>query len=485
MSFIKKYSLLLIPAGITLAAVVVIVLTILTSRSLAKDIAAGSLQQDRKISSLLHKKISERQPEVEKIRQDLRANDAKGVVSLAIQSTSRELISYRIFVEKRDSSQQVFDEYAQNYRVAIEELVRSMDALEAPSEMDISNALNESPQTTSGVRRNIGYSGYPNRRGMSTARRGTDNTRQKMQDAICSKRAGEIHVYANRNLFKWYEYWGDFQYAGDEQAVPDCWYSQLAYWIYEDVVDTINKLNDPSDPSDPSKNVSSSPVKRLLGVSFREAVDYPKTTGRVAYGGVGSARRSSRVYDEGMYSSRGDAPEYIRYAEGGILGVETWMGRVCDDDIDIVHFSVGVITSSSAVMPFMKELCGVKDHVYRKGNKEAGEPMTFQHNQIGILKSEVLAVERDAAENANYRYGDEAVVRVDLICEYVFNRSGYDKIKPESIKIKLGQAEPAEGTSGAPSTRGGVRQRNVRPATPPPARGGAPRRVRELPGTDI
>ena len=477
MSFIKKYSLLLIPAGIALAAVVVIVLTILTSRSLAKDIAAGSIQQDKQIARLLGDPHSERQPGVEKLHQDKRFNDAMRVKSLARQGTLRELISYRIFPEPTDSSQQVFDEYGQNYRVAIESLVRSMDALEAPSDMEIRNALNESSQTTTG-RRKIGYGGYNNRLGTPTARRGTDNTRQKMLDAICSKRAGEIRVYANRNLFKWYEYWGDFEYAGDELAVQDCWSSQLAYWIYGDVVDTINKLNAAS------QNVSSSPVKRLLGVSFREAVDYPKIRSRVAYGGVGSARRSSRVYDEGMYSARGDAPEYIRYAEGGVLGVETWMGRVCDDDIDIVHFSVGVITSSSAVRSFMEALCSAKEHVYRKGNKADGEPMTFQHNQIGILKSEVLAVERDAPDNANYRYGDEAVVRVDLICEYVFNRSGYDKIKPESIKIKLGQAETDEGTSGASSTRGGARQRNVR-STTPPARGGAPRRRREVPGTDI
>jgi len=477
MSFIKKYSLLLIPVGIALAAGVVIVLTILTSRSLAKDIAANSLQQARQITSLLRNPISEQQPEVEKIRQDVRANDAKGVVSLATQSTLRELISYRIFPKPTDSSQQVFDEYGQNYRVAVESLVRSMDALEAPSEMDIRSALNESSQTTSG---GVGRYGNYSRPGTSAAMRGNDSTRQKMLDAICSKRADAIRVYANRNLFKWYEYWGDFQYAGDKPAVQDCWYSQLAFWIYGDVVDTINQLNAAS------QNVSSSPVKRLLGVSFREAVDYPKATGRGIYGGVAAlgSRRARAGYGDDMYSSRGDSPEYIRYAEGGVLDVETWTGRVCNDDIDVVHFSVGVITSSSAVMSFMKELCSAKQHVYRKGNKEDGVPMTFQHNQIGILKSEVLAVEREAPENANYRYGDEAVVRVDLICEYVFNRSGYDKIKPESIKIQLGQAEPAEGAPGAPSMGRGAIRPGVQP-TAPPAKTDMRGRGRDLPGLDI
>ncbi len=482
MSFIKKYSVLLIPVGIALAACVVIVLTILTSRSLAKDIAANSLRQNGQITSLLRDPHSERQPDVEKIRQDRRANDVKGVVNLAMQCTLRELISYGVF-PPTDDSQQLFDEYGQNYRLAIESLVRSMKALEAPSEMEVRSALNESAQPALGGAsryRGMGSGGYYNPLGMSGAMRRNDSARKTMLDAICGKRAEEIRVYANPNLFRWYEYWGDFQFAGGDPAVQDCWYSQLAYWICEDVVATINKLNTAS------QNVYSSPVKRLLGVSFREAVDYPKTTGRVGYGGIGAAvgRRYARAdYDDGMFSTRGDAPEYIRYAEGGVLGVETWMGRVCNDDIDVIHFSVGVITSSSAVMSFMEELCSAKDHVYRKG-KVDGERLDFRHNQVGILKSEVIAVERDAPENANYRYGDEAVVRLDLVCEYIFNRGGYDEIKPESIKVQLGQAEPPEGTPGAPSLGRAPIRPGARPA-PPPARTGTRGKGRELPGLDI
>ncbi len=472
MSFIKKYSVLLLPVGIALAAGVVIVLTIVTSHSLAKDIAANSLRQNGQVTLLLRNPHSDRQPEVEKMRQDQHANDIKGVVNLATQCTLRELINYGVF-PPTDDSQQLFDEYGQDYRLAVESLVRSMQALESPSDMDIRSALNESAQTASG--RGMGHGGFYSRLGTSGAMGRDDSARKAMLDAICSKRAEEIPVYANPNLFKWYAYWGDFQYVGAEPAIQDCWYSQLAYWICEDVVATINKLNTDS------QNISSSPVKRLLGVSFREAVDYPKTTGRVGYGGIGlGGKRSNRVdYDDGMFSTRGDAPEYIRYAEGGVLGVKTWMGRVCNDDIDIVHFSVGVITSSSAVMSFMEELCSAKDHVYRKGYKKDGERMTFQHNQVGILKSEVIAVERESPENAGYRYGDEAVVRLDLVCEYIFNRVGYDTIKPESIKVRLGQAEPAEGAPGAPSLGRGAIRPGVRP-TAPPAKTGTRRKRRDL-----
>ncbi len=475
MSFIKKYSVLLIPVGISLAAGVAIVLTILTSHSLAKNIAKNSVGPEGQITSLLRKPHSERQPDVEKGIQDQHAQDVMGVVNLSRQCSMRELISY-IFPEPLDSSQQVFDEYGENYRVAVESLVRNMRALEAPSDMEVQDALNEGSQPAAGRTGGYGSMGNYSPRAIRSPVRRNDNTRNAMVDAICGKRAEKILVYANPNLFKWYAYWSDFQYAGSESAIQDCWYSQLGYWIYEDVVTTINNLNAGS------QNVYSSPAKRLLGVSFREAVDYPKTTGRPRYGGgYGGGGYGGRSYDDGMFSARGDAPEYIRYPEGGVLDVETWTGRICNDDIDVVHFSVGVIVSSSSVMPFMKELCSAKEHKYRAGYLKDGAQQTFQHNQIGILRSDVIAVERDAPDNVNYRYGDEAVVRLDLICEYIFNRSGYDKIKPESIKVRLGQSEAAEGVPGAP---GGVVPGRVpmrRPAVQPaPGPAGTGRRGREM-----
>jgi len=33
-----------------------------------------------------------------------------------------------------------------------------------------------------------------------------------------------------------------------------------------------------------------------------------------------------------------------------------------------------------------------------------------------------------------YRYGEDAVVELELVCEYIFNKKGYDEIKPELVK---------------------------------------------------
>ncbi|MBE0534495.1 MAG: hypothetical protein IH624_02415 [Phycisphaerae bacterium] len=441
MSFIKKYSVLLIPVGIVLVAVVFILLTVLTSRSLAGDIQKNSVAAAAQIDRLLSNAVPAEQWQEEKIKQDALEADATGVEQLARQCSMRELISYRIFPKPLDKSQQVFDEYAARYRAAIEQMVRGMKAMEAPSEMEIRDEIGESSGARSAYAANA-YSRSP-----SASRPGQgDTARQAMIDAVCARRAEQIAVYANPTVFKWYEYWGDFKFPGEDLAVTDCWNSQLAYWIYEDVAASINGLNAGS------ANVYASPVKRLLGVTFSQEAGYPEARG--AYTGA-------RGYGRGDYGEsysgamRGDAPEYIRVAEGGQLGVAAWTARICNEDIDVVHFSVAVITASSAVMPFMKELCSAKAHTWRAGLiNENGAPQTGQHNQITILKSEVIPVDPLAAENASYRYGDEAVVRLNLVCEYLFSRPGYDDAKPAKIKEHLGHVEGAQQMGGMESYGG-------------------------------
>jgi hypothetical protein len=47
-------------------------------------------------------------------------------------------------------------------------------------------------------------------------------------------------------------------------------------------------------------------------------------------------------------------------------------------------------------------------------------------------------VDRQALVHSKHRYGDAAVVRLNLVCEYIFHRIGYDDIKPQAIKELLG-----------------------------------------------
>ena len=78
-----------------------------------------------------------------------------------------------------------------------------------------------------------------------------------------------------------------------------------------------------------------------------------------------------------------------------------------------------------------------------------GDPVQSRHNQITILQSDIKIIDKKDDAHELYRYGKGAVVRLDLVCEYQFNRAGYDAIKPKAIKERLGQSvkqkEPGGG----------------------------------------
>jgi hypothetical protein len=221
-------------------------------------------------------------------------------------------------------------------------------------------------------------------------------------DVICQARAESASVYAKAADLAGYDFWAEYEYIGRGTAINDCWYWQLAYWMTEDVIDTIGALNSGSN------SVFTSPVKRLLGVSFAGDV-------------MGGAKKASDTI----------GPAYVLELGEGLA--EPCTGRFTDDDIDVVHFNVVVVVSAKAVLPFMEELCSAKEHKFRGYFGEQQEQV-FKHNQITVLESDIGPVNRENTSHLLYRYGEDAVVELDLVCEYVFNKNGYDEIKPESIK---------------------------------------------------
>jgi hypothetical protein len=92
-----------------------------------------------------------------------------------------------------------------------------------------------------------------------------------------------------------------------------------------------------------------------------------------------------------------------------------------------------VVLSSKAIIPFMRELCSAKEHGFT-GFTGQESAKVFKHNQITILESRVKPVDLTSFDHQYYRYGADSVVEVELVCEYIFNKKGYDAVKPESIK---------------------------------------------------
>jgi hypothetical protein len=255
--------------------------------------------------------------------------------------------------------------------------------------------------------------------------------RRTIIDEICLERAQSCSVYVNPVDLAGYEFWEGYEFAVDpNKGTEDCWYYQLGYWIIEDIFDTIEAMNSGYD------SVLTAPVKRLLPVTFTMGLKRPGAAGGVFTGRSRLRGGSRRKRDEA------DKPIYVFSIDDGLT--EACTGRCTDDDIDVIHFNVAVVIDTKAVLPFMQQLCSAKQHVIRDAGSPARDPNRKpqdaeygKHNQITVLETKIRSIDRVEQEGVMhrfYRYGEDMVVELNLICEYIFNKKGYDEIKPESAK---------------------------------------------------
>ncbi len=433
--FFKKYTALLPSIGITLAALLIFPVMLMVGGSVNKEMKT-SVDLTGKVSSLLRDVPSRETPGRVKLYMDHLEEEAAQIEKMAVETSMRELISYDVFPPKGTSSQ-LYVAFGKKYRAAVEQMITQMNALDAPSDAEISRQTGAETRTPAG--------GMEMRRSVRNVETGP------MVDALCLKRAQEISVYAHPSAFPWYNFWETYEFAGQQQALKDCWDSQVVYWICKDIVDTISAMNEGSE------KISSSPVKRLMAVSF---------TGPIMSG----SRPSREMYQTNTAGLR-ETPNYIiQSSAAGMAGTlspglsagaspgalsyfvtDSLTKRVSDEDVDVIHFAFSVLVDNRYVMAFMQELCSEKQHTYREGFKEAGEQQSGIHNQITILDSRISAVDKADPDHELYRYGNGAVMRLDMVCEYQFYRKGYDGIKPQAVKQALGQSETDGQTPTEPT----------------------------------
>ncbi len=443
LSVFKNNLSLLVPVIIVLVSVLLFIPTQLMSSRLKKDVEQESINNGgRKIKSLEKSAVSRQQYEMEAERQKAHAIDANEIAKLAIQSTQRELLSYDIFPapEPNGFSGLIFQQFGQNFRSGIDKLILNVNGRDCPTDAEIQRGLENSSSrsrsrgrggsmmSSSRMSSARGYSGMSLYGG--SQRYGSID--RMIVDEMCKDRAKIISVYVNPADVSGYEYWTDYKYdVKQEDAIEDCWYHQLAYWIVEDIFQTIDKINTGHD------NVLTAPAKRFMGISFTMGLKRARSGG----GGVSRGFRRSRTKTQ---SEDADRPAYVRNEKDGLS--ETCTGRYCSgddedtsDDIDVTHFNFSIIVSAKSVLPFMKELCSSKEHQFR-GYPDPNQPdqtfqpvQTFKHNQITILESKLGSINPNDQTHRYYCYGDENVVSLDLICEYIFDVKGYDKLIPEPV----------------------------------------------------
>jgi hypothetical protein len=440
LSVFKNNVSLLVSVIIALVSVLLFVPTQLMSGRLRDQIDQESITKGTEVQTFAAKPLSRRQWEVMEKRQIEYANDANEIAKLAKQSTQRELLSYEIFPAPTDLSTLIFKKFGQRFREGVDELIARANAGDCPTAVEIERGL----ENSSGIRGTRGGRMGPSmgapmgasmRPSMMRASRNPlmnpygggmygmmGEVRRTIIDEICTERAQSCSVYVNPVDLAGYEFWADYKLAVDPNtAIEDCWYHQLAYWVIEDIFDTIEAMNSAYD------SVLTAPVKRLQSLTFTMGLKSPAAGGGV-FTGRGRRRGSRAKRDEA------DKPAYVFSMEDGLT--ESCTGRFTDDDIDVTHFNVAVVIGTKAVLPFMQELCSAKQHVVRDAAPPAGDPNS-KHNQITILETKIRSidqVEQEGIAHRFYRYGEDIVVELDLICEYIFNKEGYDDIKPESAK---------------------------------------------------
>ncbi|OHB73961.1 MAG: hypothetical protein A2Z25_05595 [Planctomycetes bacterium RBG_16_55_9] len=440
LSVFKNNMALLAPVIIVVVAVLLFVPTQLMSRRLRSRVEEESIRKGATvITKLKGDPISAEQYQIELVRQEARANDANEIERLAVQTTERELLSYDIFPEpdpNANFSAIIFQVFGERFRSGIDGLVRDVKGLDCPTNEEIQRAL----ENSSASRSRMGGRGammdtmdMPSRPGMPAGGglypglMPGSNISRLIMDEICEARAKSISVYVNPRDIAGYEYWANFAYEGKEDAIKDCWYHQLASWVVEDIFDTIKVMNSGHE------NVLTAPVKRFLSLSFTMGLKRARSGG----GGVFRGLRGRSTQGQGKENV--DRPTYVITANDGLT--ESCTGRLCGEDIHTIHFNIAFVVSASEVLPFIDALCSLKEHQF-KGYPEGQEPaQTFKHNQITVLESKMGFLNPQDATHRYYRYGQGNAVELDLVCEYVLKKKGYETILPEPVKKTLAGEE--------------------------------------------
>ncbi len=419
LSFLRNNLALLVPIILVVVAGLLFIPTELLSRSLQKKMKTDSVSKGNTLRNYARNVVSDKQSDVEREYQQNYAHDANQIELMSLQSSQRALLNYKIFPEPRDTSVLIFEEFGKSYAAGIEAMIEQGNANECPTMAELGVAGEGAGRRGMGGRGGMDpYGGYgyqtPGAEGMGVP--GFGNT-QKIKDAICMERAASSSFYASLADVAGYDYWSEYSYdASTEEAVEDCWHWQLGYWIIEDVFDTIAACNRGS------TSVFSSPVKRLTRVGFE-------------HGNMMMMGRRGRSDDERVAGR----PAYV--ADKYTVLAPPCTNRVCDEEIDVVQFNVVVVVQAQYVLSFMKELCSAREHVYRGVTGQEPE-QRFKHNQITILQSAASTMERKGPMHSLYRYGEDGVVELDLVCEYIFEKAAQiDIIPPVVVKALKGDED--------------------------------------------
>lgn len=373
--------------------------------------------------------------QIEKIAR-LVENDRDTIYTLAWQTTNRPCIYEEVFPELDNEDFRIFHyaEFGKKYCRLIESFLRDLNAGDSPSDAEEEKKRLEYQESLSGV----GSQDY------TRQVRDTENI-QILLENLRMERSQQIAIYATTDSFCCYDHWKSQPMGDKKTMLLDSWYTQLAAWIQEDVVQAISQINGSS------QSVSDSPVKRLIEISF----------GGAKAASVSPRKSASSTYQK---TEKGGAPRHFEGSEYNLPAyvlksktersdsdvlvgemAPSFTKRACDDLVHVVHFELAVVIDSTKIADFINTLQSEKytltpqtDGTLLKQNKR---------NQITVIQLDIDPIDIEAEKNAGYYYGPASLKVLRIIGEYIFFQKGYQKYIPQPVREIINPPEVATAVS--------------------------------------
>lgn len=420
-------------------------------------LAANAQRANRSIIEQLQANINQARADIDQVR------------NLSLQTSDRPFFysaHNTIFPLLIDTEEAPFyyAAFGDAYVSLVDNYLQQMNAQDRPSPAEIQNAINlatnrgtQQPGTTTrpggtpmvnpnafpgagpGAIPGIPTYQQPRDTGRRTSSQNQSQQEQRIVEQLRRTRADEISVYASPQLFCAYDYWKTHTISFDDTMLLNSWFTQVAAWIHEDVVTSIVEVNGDSE------SVSTSPVKRVIEISFCGDTAVPSegpSIGSFRPERSSTGRQEDTMADRRVPERANSLPTYVvkDEQEDATIGdiTNSFTQRTSNDLYDVVQFELAVIIETTAVTDFINTLQGPKSMEVEID----GQTTTISRSPITVLQMTIEPVNIEMENTAGYYYGSGSFTTLRLVCEYIFftNKNApreqqilYERSKPQPV----------------------------------------------------
>lgn len=194
---------------------------------------------------------------------------------------------------------------------------------------------------------------------------------------------------------------GEWVNGKQKPTMFELWEAQMMLWIQQDIVKAIAEINHADDPT---RNVTDSPVKRIMRTSTRPGI-YIRILNRGGYVGINP--------DSGHDAEEPERGGRSRTAAVGPRNTSdftyTFTGRQSNDLYDVINVDLNLVVDSERIPEVIEALTSV--------------------NFVTVLQVNVTDVDEVKHMADGYFYGDRNVVQLSLVLETIWLRrwtAGHD-----------------------------------------------------------